>query len=89
MNETLSIRVDFFVGSQIDRAAEDMQSVADNLGVVVHGSFNEVELIARPGGKAQNLVDGFFKPKGPGAKFQTVHSNVVYRKHDKEKPPSQ
>ena len=55
----LTLKLEATAGSQLDHVALRMQRLADMLGVDVEVPFNDVKLIAVPGGKAGWLADNF------------------------------
>lgn len=58
---TLIIRIDSSAGETIDRVCNDLQSVADKLGIVASSDFNGVKVYAVPGGNASTLRHAWSK----------------------------
>ena len=61
MKTELSITVEIMAGAHIDETCEQMQELADRLGVRIAATFNGVDLRARVGGNAQKLLGEYHR----------------------------
>ena len=59
MTNTLRLKVDAFVGSDIEQAAKDLCDLADRTGVLCECDFNGVHVLARPADDPASLAASY------------------------------
>lgn len=58
-NVRLRLRMAASAGETIENVAHEMSACAARIGAIIELQFNDVELVAYPGGDPQLLIDGY------------------------------
>lgn len=65
---TLSLTLTAQPGDSIEAVSRELQAHADRWQITCEAKFNDVKLVANPGGDPQNLVDGYWDwTQAPGS----------------------
>lgn len=70
----MTFKTEFDAGTSIEVAASDALRVSVLLHCDIEFDFNGVRCIARPGGKAENLLENYYKALGKGELYSIALS---------------
>ena len=72
----IHINAEILAGTHIEKAAVELQALADRVGCDVWSSHNDVRLYVIPGGSASRLVENWERAfnKKPDTHFKSAHS---------------
>lgn len=79
-DSSLQLHVEFFAGASIEKVCKEMCSLAGRMQVVVIGKFNDVTLMAIPGGDPEILRANW------ESEMASKHTYKLASSHPRDKP---
>jgi hypothetical protein len=76
---SLKIKAEASAGASIKATSTEMVALANRIGVMVEVPFNDVLLMAGPGGDPEKLVAGYQRMIGSRERFKFASSHMVPR----------